>query len=121
MEPTPELVFELPQNLRNPQTLQTLIAADIGRHFGGNHPLDYRFKLARQLAEAVFRVHSVNMVHKNIRSENILILRPHVDVNDEDANHTVGFGEPCLICWSLLRKSSDLSSKCGNSEWAQNI
>jgi hypothetical protein len=41
MDAAPELVFEMPESVHSPQTLQTLLAADIGKAYGGDHLLDF--------------------------------------------------------------------------------
>src|SRR5579862_4805867 len=52
--PDLELIFEVPNGIGRPQTLRSLIAADAGKGLGGGRPLDSRFRLARQISEAVF-------------------------------------------------------------------
>jgi hypothetical protein len=121
MDPNPELLFELPKDTSPPQTLQTLITVDAGKINGGNHPLDFRFRLARQIGEAVLKVHSANLVHKNIRTETILVLQRTAPDADEDTKNAIGFGEPYLTNWCLLRKASNLTSKRGTSDWTANI
>lgn len=39
--------------------------------------LDTKFDLARQLADAVFMLHTADLMHKNLRSDTILLLRPN--------------------------------------------
>jgi hypothetical protein len=121
MEPMPELIFEIPRGMHNPQTLQTLITADIGKEYGGDHPLDFRFRLARQLSEAVLSVHIAKLVHKNIRAETIIILQPEGDEQDDGGRPVAGFGQPYLTNWSLLREASTLTQKRGTTEWTENI
>jgi hypothetical protein len=122
MDPAPELVFELPEGMHRPQTLQTLITADVGKDYAELHPLDYRFRLALQISEAVLSVHTARLVHKSIRTGTILILRRKVDERDDVSNNTVGLGEPYLVNWCLLREVSDITNrKKGTSEWIENI
>lgn len=122
MDPTPELVFQLPDKVEEPQTLQTVIAADVGKPFGGNHPLDYRFRLARRLSEAVLGVHSAGLVHKNIRSETVILIMPKFEGADEDAKHKIGFGDPYLMSWYHGRAIiGNMSNKAGTAEWTENI
>lgn len=101
MDPAPELVFETPESVHSPQTLQTLLAADIGKAYGGGHPLDFRFRLARQISEAVLTVHTAKLVHKNIRTETILILRPANAGSDESARLATGFGQEVMYSFTI--------------------
>jgi hypothetical protein len=121
MDPAPELVFEMPESVHSPQTLQTLLAADIGKAYGGGHPLDFRFRLERQISEAVLTVHMAKLVHKNIRAETILILRPANVGSDESARLATGVGQPILSHWSYLKDPSSITNKWATDIWTQNI
>ncbi|KAF2809371.1 uncharacterized protein BDZ99DRAFT_498756 [Mytilinidion resinicola] len=122
LEPTPELVFQLPKNVEGPQTLQTLIAADVGKASGGPHSVNYRFRLSRQLSEAVLGVHSAGLVHKNIRSETIVLLKPRLEGADKDASYAIGFGDPYLMSWYHGRAiEGNLSNMAGSTDWTENI
>jgi hypothetical protein len=118
MTPDVELVFEMPQDLHNPQTLQTLIAADQGVL---RHPLDFRLRLARRLAEAVLRVHAVGLVHKNIRTETVMVFQPAQPPQDEATRNAVGFGEVYLTNWRLLRDALGPSILTGGTHWTEDI
>ncbi len=112
MEPVPELIFAMPEDCNNPQTLQALIAADGGVP---RHPLDFRFRLARKLCEAVLRVHVARLVHKNIRPNTILIMQPAVLAD------TVGFGDVYLTNWRLLRDAMGPTRGTGQDDWMGNV
>lgn len=118
MQPTPELIFELPKGFHNPQTLQTLIAADQGV---AHHPLDFRFRLARQLSEAVLRVNAANLVHKNIRTETILVLQPNNLPSDEESRNAAGFGDVYLTNWRLLRDTSGPTIQSVGNSWTEDL
>ncbi|KAJ3547506.1 hypothetical protein NM208_g1486 [Fusarium decemcellulare] len=118
MTPHVEFVFEMPQNLHNPQTLQTLIVADQGVL---RHPLDFRLRLARRLAEAVLRVHAAGLVHKNIRTETVVVLQPVQPPQDEATRNAVGFGEVYLTNWRLLRDAMGPSILSGGTHWTEDI
>ncbi|KAF2260526.1 hypothetical protein CC78DRAFT_547431 [Lojkania enalia] len=122
MDPAPELVFELPEGMDNPQTLHTLITDDMGKGYAGNHPLDFRFRLARQISEAVLSIHTAKLVHKSIRTAAILILHHKIDARDTAAKIAVGLGEPYLIDWRLVREASGVTSrKRSTSQWTEDI
>jgi hypothetical protein len=70
------LIFRLPCNVDATQTLQTMISGDITDRRVAS--LGRRFDLARQLAEAVFMLHSSNIMHKNLRADTFLLLEPKV-------------------------------------------
>ena len=116
MTPVPEFVFELPED-RQVQTLQALIAVDVGKEYCGGHPLEHRLLLARQVSLAVLTVHTMGLLHKNIRTQNILVLKRQGKPPHED-----GFGDPYLTEWDLLRKARVISMhRPMASQWWQNI
>jgi len=118
MKPTPELIFAMPKGTQNPQMLQTLIASDQGVT---RYPLDFRFKLARRLSEAVLRVHAAKLVHKSIRTNTILILQPTVQAGDDGSHHATGFGDVYLTNWRLLRDVAGPTSQSGGTQWTENL
>ncbi|KAL8880562.1 MAG: hypothetical protein Q9198_002057 [Flavoplaca austrocitrina] len=68
------MIFKLPPGLDGPPT--TLLSALSSRaSFSSFRPsLDARMRLARALAETVLLLHSINWLHKSIRSETVLLL-----------------------------------------------
>lgn len=110
----PELVFEIPNGYTEMQTLQRVIAADQSLGYGGARPLDYRFQLSRQIAEAVLSIHASKRVHKNIWPSNILLLKS----NDIDKTQ---IGSPFLIDWKMLRSTDMPSSMIGDHDWLKDI
>lgn len=118
MEPAPELIFAMPEGTHNPKTLQTLITADQGVM---RHPLDFRFRLARRLSEAVLRVHAARLVHKNIRTDTILVLQPTAPAADDDPQNASGFGDVYLTNWSLLRDASGPTMQSGGNQWTEDL
>jgi hypothetical protein len=118
MQPQPELMFEMPKDMKSLQTLQSLISADEGVP---KHPLDFRFRLARQVAEAVLRVNAATLVHKNIRSNSILVAQKDAGVAGESPGNKTGFGDVYLTNWCLLRRAADATSWTGGDQWAEDI
>lgn len=116
-----ELVFEVPSNLGKPQTLRDILVGDIGKGYGGGRPLDHRFRLARQISQAVLSVHTAQLVHKSIRPEAILIFQPKVAKSTQPAVDQAGLGVPFLTGWKMVRRDNDLSSRRGESDWMADI
>lgn len=118
LEPGPELVFAMPPAAGSPQTLQNLIASDEGT---AHHPLDFRFQLAHKLSEAVLTVHGANLVHKNIRTQTILILKSGASAMNDDRQDTYGFGDVYLTDWQVLRDASGPTLLRGVNTWTENL
>lgn len=116
-----ELVFEVPHEFTQPQTLKDLITGDAGKGYGGGRPIDYRFRLARQISEAVLSVHTAQLVHKNIRPETILLFQKGPDKLAIGANNPVGLGVPFLTDWKMVRQACELSSRKGGDNWMADI
>ncbi|MCJ1225626.1 hypothetical protein MMC12_002275 [Toensbergia leucococca] len=116
--PNLELIFEIPKNFdfENLQTLEGVILNDVNKGYGGARPLDHRFRLSLQIAEAVLMVHTLNRVHKNLRPDTILMLR-----SLESATDNVDFGVPFLTNWIMLRKIDAPSSMVGENDWLRDM
>lgn len=63
--------------------------------------LGERFKLAHTLAETVFQLHSVDWLHKSIRSENVLLPRKESKIN---------YSTPYLVGFEFSRVESERST-----------
>ena len=65
------IIFELPPHLNGlPTTLLTALSCSTS----SRPSLDARMQLARSLSETLLLMHSVNWLHKSIRSETVLLL-----------------------------------------------
>ncbi|KAG9202247.1 hypothetical protein G6514_004685 [Epicoccum nigrum] len=115
-----ELVFELPTNTPKLRMLSEAIMPDQGAGSGVRHSLDSRYRLARQLCDIVFSVFASGLVHKNIRT-NTILLAVEDDNNSSNNNNkslpttppTPELGNPYLTTWTLLRKAASLTSGPG--------
>jgi hypothetical protein len=109
-----ELVFELPAGARTPRMLSDVIMSDQGHPSNGSHSLDSRYQLARQVCDTVFSVFTSGLVHKNIRTNTILLA---IEDDEKTATPTTlaELGNPYLTTWTLLRKASGLTSGPGAS------
>ncbi|MCJ1353458.1 MAG: hypothetical protein MMC33_003444 [Icmadophila ericetorum] len=71
------VIFLFPKNaLHPPQTLSKLIHDSNEDQHKTIAPLEARFDLALQLSEAVLKVHTLGLAHRDIRSDTILFLKP---------------------------------------------
>jgi hypothetical protein len=119
--PNLELIFEVPNGIGRPQTLRSLIAADTRKGPGGGRPLDSRFLLACRLLEAVFSVHTAQLVHKNIRPETILVYQSISSEQTALPSDATGLELPFLTDWSMLRKADGVSSRRGENDWMKDM
>jgi hypothetical protein len=73
-----DVIFLLPDNMATCQTLrQHMILSRTT-----TPPLEARFAMALQLAEAVFKLHSAGFTHRAIRSDTVLLLTPEKATNE---------------------------------------
>jgi hypothetical protein len=119
-----ELVFELPTSSRKPRMLSDAIMSDQGKFYGGGRSLDSRYRLARQLCDTVFSVFTSGLVHKNLRTNTILLVVDEDKVDDKkpfSAPFSTELGSPYLTTWTLLRKATGLTSGPGASGMVENF
>jgi hypothetical protein len=114
-----ELVFEVPAELEKPRTLIDLIRSTSFDVHGGGFSLDDRIQLAYNISEVVLNVHLCHFVHKNIRTETILVFQRKAADDTPTGSSTIGV--PYLTKWTMLRKDNHTSSRSGDSEWMRNI
>jgi hypothetical protein len=101
-----KLVFKTPTGMFEPQSLRSvLLTGDV------NHSLSDRFLLATQLARAVCFVHTLGLVHKSIRPENILIFR----------GQSSTLGSAFLIGFESIRSEEGMTWLRGDSDWEKNV
>ena len=117
-----QLVFRVPENLTHPQSLRALLNEDLENGYGGGHSLNDRLHLAYQLAESVLSVHLAGLVHKNIRSDTVLLFKEKKFEEDPNSKPNSSTGLPFLTEWSLLRQATGLSTRwVGDGEWMEEI
>lgn len=94
-------VFELPVANADPVSLLAhLIDSDTP------YTLESRVALALHLARAVLVIHSLGLVHKNIRSDTIVVLAT-------DHSQPGVLGIPCILGWGLARDEEEESGMSG--------
>ncbi|KAF7553410.1 hypothetical protein G7Z17_g3647 [Cylindrodendrum hubeiense] len=125
--------FELPEgdfgtgagDATAPYTLlNALQRSGIGGRSGPCRPtLSERFAMARALALTVFQLHSVNWLHKSIRSENVLIpwrkssQAPETEVPMTECD----YARPVLVGFEFAREEGDVSTLEQDSQPGRNV
>ncbi|KAK3646864.1 hypothetical protein LTR56_008352 [Elasticomyces elasticus] len=102
--------FRLPQTTAPgfpPRSLLDLIGAK-GLDIGHRPSLEERFAVARCLTTAVFQMHSVDWLHKSIRSENVLF--GHENLSEDPAGRRPSYTSPYLVGFEFSREQSDITS-----------
>lgn len=114
------LVFALPRDCRLDNNLQRLIQDSAPNSLPPS--LNQRIDLCYQLSNAVLQVHKLKLVHKNVNTVNILIMRPtspspvtpapphQAQVQAEDLTLL-------LSDWHLVRHAENASSFMRDSDW----
>ncbi|KAF2686418.1 serine/threonine protein kinase [Lentithecium fluviatile CBS 122367] len=121
-----ELHYTLPPDYHNPRSLLDLLTSPETRRDGPNHPLNHRIDLAKQIATALFVLHSADMVHKQIRPDNILIFekKPNSSLSTSEQkrkSYPYTVGEPFLVGFDAVRKVDVKSQMAFVDEWQKNI
>jgi serine/threonine protein kinase len=116
-----ELVFPLPHGTSQPRTLRDILLGEESRA-GVPFSLTWRLRLGVRLATAIMFIHTSGLVHKNIRPENIILLKSHVEGPDEDrAAKAKHGGDLFLIGFEFARKDDEASARIGDEIWWKNI
>lgn len=80
--------------------------------------LDMRVSLCVQLAESVLHVHRLDLVHKNISSANIAVMKSSPDDQGEKGYEALSV---FLLNWNLVRRMSDATNRVGETSWWKGI
>ncbi|KAK6529137.1 hypothetical protein TWF694_004350 [Orbilia ellipsospora] len=99
-------IFEIPRCLSDPVGLRCLLSDS-----GHLHSLSHRLQIAKDLAKAVNYIHMFGYVHKNIRSENVIIL--------QDGRSDIG--SAFLVGFEEIRLAEGDSRRLGDSILERNI
>ena len=98
-------VFKMPIEISGPtlsiDTVPIDLAGAVASSTIQRPTLGQKFKLAGVLAETVFQLHSVNWLHKSIRSENVLLPR---------RSTIVEYSKPYLVGFEFSRDERDRST-----------
>lgn len=103
------LVFDIPDMLVSAGTLQSLLQT--APHVPA---LNVRVALCSKMAHAIFEVHNLRLVHKNVNSASVLVMMAKstnmADVNDCDI-------QTFLLNWHLVRKLDVASIPLPERKW----
>lgn len=96
-----ELVFQIPNGYSSdPRTLRSMLIDE-------NRPsLKHRYKLSLKLAGTLFILQTSGFVHKRVRPDSILMIKPTFW-----ENHNVELGEPFLLGWGDARSEDGVTKK----------
>ncbi|KAH8152298.1 uncharacterized protein LAJ45_03725 [Morchella importuna] len=116
-----ELVFSIPSDRGTPRTLHDLLLC--------SNPairvpsLTARLNVCYQLAKAVLFTYDLELVHKNIRPQNLIILCPEdtLDTTDEKTIRSIILGTVFLTNWESSRNAGHATKLLGSKDWQQGI
>lgn len=112
------MIFELPPDLNGPPS-SLLTALSISTSWRPS--LDARLRLARSLCETLLLLHSVNWLHKSIRSETILLLSEASTTGSPPARGPPNLSHPRLSGFEYSRLDNDFTSGHPDYEMQRNI
>ena len=102
------LAFELPMHASScMETSPPTLAEAITSRNCVRPTLGQRFKLGRTLARTIFQLHSVDWLHKSIRSENIVF---GTGPDTAEGSGVIDYSNPCLIGFEFAREENDRST-----------
>ena len=110
------IIFELPLQMNGPpNTLLTALSCS-----SGSRPsLDARMRLARSLCETLILLHSVNWLHKSIRSETVLLL--NADPTLPSRETVPDLENPRLSGFEYSRPDNSMTTFLSDFELQRNI
>ncbi|KAJ5688705.1 hypothetical protein N7462_003097 [Penicillium macrosclerotiorum] len=114
-----QFVFYFPKDRMNPRSFRDILLDPVNKPIPPI-PRNYRFILPRKLAEAVYRVHQRNLVHKCIRPESLLLFEP--TPGDFPAiKYPNVIGTLFLADWEHVRKTVEASKRQAYDDWTMAI
>ncbi|KAH7146923.1 hypothetical protein B0J13DRAFT_664687 [Dactylonectria estremocensis] len=102
------LVHDMPPGTsEKPTTFKSLLLAtdSRGKRLKLKSSLNSRLSFAKKLATAVFFLHAVGWVHKDIRSHNILVMERAEKGDDKGSGVPPSLGSPYLINFGMARSN----------------
>ena len=105
-----DLVFRIPGNSRMPRTLRRLLLERNPRH-----ALDERLDFCRKLVSTVLIIHSLKIVHKDIRPDSIIVLSRLDDIVKSNGK----LGEPYLVSFNVSRSIDSFTEPLVPSQYEE--
>ncbi|RSL82196.1 hypothetical protein CEP51_005322 [Fusarium floridanum] len=102
-----ELIFDVKSDLKPKGVLRAFMASTEALS------LSSRVEMCIQLADAVFQVHKLHLVHKNINSGNTIVMS---DSRAADSALRI-----FLVNWRLVRKATNATTMQGETQWWRQI
>ena len=102
------LVFDIPANLIDAGTLQTCLQTV------PPPALNVRIALCSKLADTIFNVHKLRLVHKKVNSASVLIMKPRDSAPFQASDENL---QPVLLNWHLVRKVDAATLPSPERKW----
>jgi len=114
----PEAVQARPEA---PSVLPISLSAAIVSNDYARPTLNEKFKLARSLIRTVTQFHSINWVHKSIRSENVLLFPPNSTHLTPNTPSLLEYSRPYLTGFEFSRLANDRSTTEADDILSRNL
>ena len=120
-----ELHFSVPEGFANPRSLLDVFRDPSTRQGrGAKHSLDQRVDLAKGIVSALFVLHSADLVHKQVRPDNIIIFEstsPDGSETPSSQRYPYTIGRPFLVGFDSARRVDAASHMLRVEEWDKNL
>lgn len=101
-----ELVFQIPNGYSSdPQTLRSLLI-DVAKP-----SFKKRYELALKLAGTIFILQTTGFVHKRVRPDSVLLIKPTYWETSKSLDYASDIGEPFLLGWGEARSEDGSTQK----------
>jgi hypothetical protein len=105
--PSYNFIFKMPTGCYQPRSLRShLLSQEM-------YPLGDKIDLAKQLARAINYIHVLEVVHKNIRPETVLLF--------QDNERTSKLGPAFLLGFKAFRMADGKTLRLGSSTWEEDV
>lgn len=102
-----DFIFNIPKGCYQPQSLRSHLLSQV------EYPLSEKMSLAKQLARSINYIHILDIVHKNIRPETILIF--------QRGGRSSQLGPLFLLGFKAFRMADSKTLRVGTSIWEEYI
>src|SRR5262249_3106135 len=115
------LLFPLPSTSTPESPPRSLRDLFLDNAQGIASSINDRINVAKGLASAVLYIHSSGFVHKNIRSDNILIINRPGRNDDKYARYPYTIGDPYLVGYDGVRKFDAESQRLAVTDTSKRV